>query len=836
MFEHFNELDKAIELMLEKSTTNVRAHTSAAGMSQEEYDQHKDALEHHAGAIEYYRNIPHVKEKLDYLANQLVPLRGYVKKQLKLEGASAPQITAEDLNMDHEMLKGRTDIPKIVDEINSHLKNAHELVNKTPEMVMLRSHSKRFLAHLGSMLEWHNMQKKGEGAHHPFRGHVSGPELEKQYDSSEYRGHSTPSAADPTKFRTQSITKQGGAKWHPGLPELTSLEEAHGHKSAGTMKKLYPFREIKVNQEPLNVKTFSAKNPPAHIHDRDYATNLTREHKVKYPDGREDSAVGGWHGSKSIETVLNNAEQKGAFKKSNEINCTYFPKVTVARFVLAKNLIKAINPYAGMDDEMFGDYVAASLYKDLGESEQAAILAESAERLEKAKNLSIAGRGAKADAAHRQGVEAVLSGKVVPTLRMEVPARTKKKGEKTTELQNLGYSEGERKRSPYVVPSHVFTDKTHSKVDPEKYKKWISEPATEDDMRAEHASYGEVIKTNPEAREGHKRFVDALRQAKQSEDYENEVEQATQPVDHKATLKELSQAHASGKLSTQDYARMVKESAQQAATQRGGKVAESNLTPEEREVKEADPSYQPRRLGTAQRRSQASEKDLTSIAQGKIPKHLLADKEMFGHQQDEYSEARAQELVKPGKGKDEEGPVASGSTTSGPSPIQMIQEHPGFKAYLKMKEHLLSHYTNPAVRKYMEDKIAQHESQPEIDPAKLAGLFHTMTRARQRAEASAKGQSKLMQDIASAPDVASEPSAEDQEPKGKGTAEVPETMMTPEQIGRLQEVRQAKAAAPAAPTSPAQATAPGLKTADPEYKKKLMAELQAKADAARQKK
>lgn len=832
MFEHFNQLDEAIELMLEKSTTNVRAHTSAAGMSQDEYDQHKDALEHHSGAIEYYRNLPHVKNKLEHIENQLVPLRAYIKKPLKLEGASAPQITVDDLHTDHEMLKGRTDLPKIAEEINSHLKNAHDIVNKTPEMVMLRNHSKRFLAHLGSMLEWHNIQKKGEGAHHPFRGHVSGPELEKQYEHSEYRGHSTPSASDPTKFRTQSITKQGGAKWHPGLPELTALEEAHGHKSAGTMKKLYPFREIKVNQAPLNVKTFTAENPPDHIHDRDFATNLTREHKVRYPDGREDSAVGGWHGSKSIETVLNNAEQKGALKKSNDLKCIYFPKVTTARFVLAKHLINAINPYAGMSDEMFGDYVVASLYKDLRESEQAAILAESVNRLEKAKKFSLAGRGAAADSAHRQGMESVLSGKVVPLPRMEVPARTKKEGEKTTELQNLGYAEGERKRSPYVVPSHVFTDETHSKVDPEKYKKWLSDPATEDDMRAEHASYGEVVRTNPKAREGHKGFVDALRQAKQSEDYEGESEPSSQPVDHKTRLKELSQAHASGKLSTQDYAQMIKESAQQAASQRSGKVAEASLTPEEREVKEADPSYQPRRAGAAEKQGMASEKDLTSIAQGKIPKHLLADKEMFGHQQDEFSEARAKELVKPGKSKDGEEGVASGSTTSGPGPIQMIQEHPGFKAYLKMKEHLLGHYTNPAVRKYMEDKIAQHESQPEVDPAKLAGLFHTMTRARQRADSTARGQSKLMQDIAAAPNV-SQAVDEPQEPKGKGTAEVPETMMTPEQIGRLQEARQAKAATPAAS---AQVATPGLKTADPEYKKKLMAEYQAKADAARQKK
>lgn len=884
MFEHFNELDEAVELMLEKSTTNVRAHTSAANMTQEEYDKHKDALEHHAGAINYYRNMPQVKEKLEHITKELVPLRTYVKKPLKLEGKTAPQIAEEDLDKEHPALKGRADLGELTNLVNAHLKQAHTAINQTPEIVLLRSHSKRLLAHLGSMLEWHNVQKKGEGAHHPFRGHISGPELEKQYDNSEYRGHSTPSAADSTKLRTQSITKGGGAKWHPGLPELTSLEEAHGHRSIGTMKKLYPFHDIKVNHTPINVKAFTAENPPEHMHDQDYATNLTKEHKVKYPDGSVSDAVGGWHGSKSIGSVLSSAEKKGLIKSSDQPSCIYFPKVTIARYVFAKNLIKAINPYAGMDDEMFGDYVAASLYKNLTESEQAAILAESMNRLEKAKKTGSSYNRTGMQTAHQEGVQSVLSGKITPLPRIEVPARTVKEGEKKNELQSLEYRKGERKRSPYVAPAHVFTDETYTKIDPEKYKKWVHEPATDEDLRAETASYGELVITNPQAQKAHQNFIDSFRgkglaakqaepdnsKSKESFDREahvnrmNELYQSGKggtpeykqlvnklrehdepgqgaeaeeaPFNHKEHLKQLSQMHASGKINAQEYASMASEAAKKAAAQRSGKVAQSSLSPEQKEIKEADPSYQPRRAGKEEAAAQQSEKDLTSIAQGKIPAHMLADENMFG-EQDEFSQARAQEVVggKKGKSGEDEG-VSSGSTTAKPSAVSFVNEHPGFKAYLKMKDHLLSHYKDPTVRKYMEDKIAQHESQPDIDPAKLAGLFHVMNRARERATKSSKGQERLLQDIARAPEAEGSPAQAAQEAQSKGTAEVPETMMTPEQITRLQEARKQKGTSAMSQEDFKAKGASVPTTSDPEYKKKLMAEYQAREEAKRAKK
>jgi len=152
-------LNEAIEEALSKSTSNARAHISAATMSQEDHDKHADALAHHAGAIEHYRSKPAVSNFINYLHKEVIPLREFVNKKIKLDGAKAPTVSAEDLNMEHPALKGR-DTTEILNGINKHLALAHGAINTHPDIKALNSHGNRFLAHLSAMLEWHNLQKK----------------------------------------------------------------------------------------------------------------------------------------------------------------------------------------------------------------------------------------------------------------------------------------------------------------------------------------------------------------------------------------------------------------------------------------------------------------------------------------------------------------------------------------------------------------------------------------------------------------------------------------------------------------------------------------------------
>lgn len=777
MLENSNMLDLAVEQALEKSTSNARAHISAATMSQEDHDKHADALAHHAGAIEYYRNKPEVKSLLEKINREAVPLREFVNKPLKLEGGSAPQITADDLNKAHPKLQGRTDHESIAGAINNKLSELHKAFNSNPDIKALSSHSKRFLAHMSAMLEWHNLQKKGEGAHHQFVGKVEGPELQGNYENSKYRGHSTPSATDRTKFRTQSITKQGGAKWHPGLPELTSLEEAGGHPSSGKPKELYPFREIKVNGQALQPHTFTEEAKPAQIHAQDYATNLTKDHQVIAPGEQSPTqAMGGYHGTKGAAQNAANMERVGLFKKSLETDiCSYFPNVTRAHYVLAKNLLSTLNPFGDMDDESFGDYVVSAMTNtDSTVSTCAAILAEAESRLEKAKkDEESKPRPALLNRDWHKGVEDVMSGKVLPLPHMmEATERSKKDEEKRSELEDLGYQPGQRKRSPYAVPKEVFTDDTYTKIDPEKYKEWVHGPMTEQDLRNEHATYNSVIKYNPEAQKRHKAYVDMERESSREKLGRATMgfDEEKPHLDHKAILAQAGKDLQAGKITPQEFAQISAESAKKKASLTSRKAASSDLTPEEQRVKEADPTYQPRRAGVGEQAAASSEKDLLSIAHGNVPSHLIPDKESMGSiLGDMHGDAQAREITHQRGGEDGDQGMTVGGISQVPSPIQLINEHPGFKNYLKFKEHMLSHYKSPEVRKYMEDKINQHENDPNMDPDKLAGIYHLLHRAKDQAMREHAGQSKMLRDIVGAPETPA--AAETPEPAGEPSAE-----------------------------------------------------------------
>ncbi len=845
MIEHIEDLDQAVEFVLEKATANNRAHIMAATMTQDDHDKHADALAHHASAIKYYREKPEVKKALEQIA-ALVPHRSYINKPLKLDQVHAPQISVDDLNKEHPALKGRADHEAIAKAINANLSSAHKAFHSNPDLKALNSHSKRFLAHLSAMLEWHNLQKKGEGAHHQFAGHISGPELEDNHANSKYRGHSTPSATDRTKFRTQSITKAGGAKWHPGLPELTSLEEAAGHPSAGKMKELYPFEQIKVNNEPLKMREFGEK-APEEIHDQDYATNLTRDHKVKTPDGQIVDAMGGYHGSKSAGQNMEHMSRVGVFKKSAESEVSsYFPQASVAHIVLARNLIEVLNPYAAMTDEEFGDYVVSSMSKSLGPSEQASIIAESQMRLEKAAR-GASGRAPKAtatsdnrlaDEAHSKGVSDVLGGKVTPLPLTEASERTTKEGERRDELKDIAQASGRTmRRSPFAVPKEIFTDDTYSKVDPEKYKQYVNGEMNEQDHRNQLATYQQVIRHNPEAQKRHRDYVDSHRQMVRESlgQTARGEETATPVVEQRQSLAEAGKLLQAGKITPQEFASMSAQAGKQRAQNVGHKASEAEMTDDEKAIKEQDPSYRPSRPSAAGKAQDKSEKDLTDIAHGKIPSHMLGDKGDMGNFDENHGDAQAKDMIG-SKGEEGDG-VVGGSVSSAPSPIQLINEHPGFKAYLKMKEHLLSHYKNPAVRKYMEEKLNAHENNPNLDVGKLASTMHFLHRSHNQAQNVAQGQGKMLQDVLSGPESEAGADEGDVGETGKGNANSPESMMTPEQIERLNAARKDKEAQSSAPTPPAAdpARTTGLKTSDPEYKKKLMAEIQARENAKKPK-
>jgi len=101
-----------------------------------------------------------------------------------------------------------------------------------------------------------------------------------------------------------------------------------------------------------------------------------------------------------------------------------------------------------------------------------------------------------------------------------------------------------------------------------------------------------------------------------------------------------------------------------------------------------------------------------------------------------------------------------------------------------------------------------------------------------------KGQNKLIAYITKPDSAGALPVEGSSESAGGGNAYSPETMLTPEQTDRLNETRsqkesEANAGAPIAPQDPKRTE--GLKTQDPEYKKKLMAEIQARENAKRSK-
>jgi len=355
---------------------------------------------------------------------------------------------------------------------------------------------------------------------------------------------------------------------------------------------------------------------------------------------------------------------------------------------------------------------------------------------------------------------------------------------------------------------------------------------TEQDHRDQLATYGQVIRHNPDAQKRHKAYVDLYHQdAQQGLGRSTSGEDTSKPVaEHRDALVEAGKALAAGKITPQEFAELNAKGMKHSKEGSKGKIAAAELTPEEQKVKGVDPSYNPKRPGVSGKAEASSEKDLTSLAQGKMPTHMIPDSE-----EDGASEDQAKEMMG-GRGADDERAV-SGSITQLPSPIALINEHPGFKAYLKLKEHLMSHYKDPAVRKYMEDKVNLHENNPNLDVDKLAATFHFLHRSRTQAERAASGQKKLMGDIAGGQAAPEAPTATEEAP-GKGTALSPESMMTPEQTGRLQQVRQEKGTGPAPvkDVSAAVTAKPtGLKTDEPSYKAKIMAEIQAREDAKKPK-
>lgn len=884
MFEYFNELDKAVEFALEKATRNDRAHMFAALGNQEEYDKHHDALEHHSGAILHYRNLPDVKKWLE-AASQLTPHRGYITAPLKLTNKTAPTITVDDLDHEHPEIKGLSDEnkQKRVDQLNNAIKSLHANFHGNENLKRLQSHSNRYLGHMTALLEHHNLAKKGEVPHANFVGTLHAPEFtdrparikDSKYRSSFHYGDGV--------YTTQSLTKNGAAGWNPGFPELTSLTESHGHPSTGKAKELYPFHEVRINGKPVVPKTFESS--PEEIHDTDHRVNLTKDHKVKTPDGRIDNAMGTYSGTKNADKHIANIERLGTFKKSNDsAGCTYFPDASIAHVIFAKNFIASMNPFASMTDEEFGDYVTESLTKSLTPSEQGVMIAESFSRLEKAKSRLTPRE-------HSQGVEDVLSGKVTPLPLPDegdedllgvkpVFKRTKKEGEKRDELQDIERLSGKIKRSPYAVPKEVFTDESYSKIDPEKYKAYVHGRMTEEDLRKQIASYRAVLRHNPEAQKAHQNYLDQhVQMARESlksglhGSGDEETPEMTPDATHAKAMQEAG-AHLARTGDMEAYKKMAAEARKARDSSRRIKsVAEPELSPTEKEIKQIDPSYKVARPSAREKSEEASIGELTSIATGragapsaeekaarkasekgaKEVAQRLAQKSKSQPDEDEDdtteheksveamgTEGAAKEVVRSSKGED--APSAKqGEIFQLKTPHQLISDHPGFASYLRMKDHLLSPHKDPAVRQYFENMISKEENNENPDPAKLSSIFHTLHRAHERARMTVKGQHKLLTDIASAPSSASaaEPETGPEAP-GKGTAEVPETMMTPEQIGRLQEVRQAKATPAGAEAikipGAAKPAAAVPRTADPEYKKKLMAEYQAKADAAKQKK
>jgi hypothetical protein len=889
MIEHLDNLDDAIEWILSKGSNNIIHHEWGATMTQDEHDAHADALGHHASAIHHYRNKPEVKKALEQIG-ELVKHRSYVKKPIKLTNKTAPTISVEDLDMNHPSMKSRTDHETIVKALNNHIAAAHKAFHGSADLQKLHSHSDRFLAHLSSMVGFHNLQQAGKLPHAQVAGAVHAPELtdrsarigDSKYRKSFHAGNG--------KYTTQSITKGTAAGWDPGLPEITSLEEEHGHSSAGQHKELYPFHEVKVNNKPIEIKAFKEKEEPDEIHDRDAHVNLPRHRMVRGADGKVDRAIGTHQGNPSAMRVVEHMERLGTLKKTEQQASAYFTAATVAHVVLAKNLIQVLNPYAGMTDEEFGDYVRDCQSRTLGPSEQAAIIAETSNRFEKAQAIEemhqaspeggvIEGAGdapstdlSKArnaaedrrkgdmfvnsrkipDREHAKGVAEVLAGTVHPLplpdetdhelLGDKTPkARTKKDGEKRDEAEDMTSQLGMVKRSPYAVPKHVFTDDSYSKIDPDKYKEWVHGEMTENDVRQQIAAYQGAIRHNPKAQQAHQKFVDLHRQnVQEGLGRAADPESQTPRVDHGKEAQKLGEARQSG-MTAREMAQRLSESGSKASKASTRKAGEDELTPDEQKIREADPDYKPQRLGSGRKSAASSEKDLTDIAQGKMPAHMLADSNDFGELDSQYGDAQMQEMVG-GKGDDGEG-VVQGTKTSAPSPVQLINEHPGFKAYLTMKDHMLSHYKTPAVREYMERKLLEHENNPNLDVGKLAAMHHFLHRSRKQAEKASGGLDKLAGDLASVPQ--GDEGAD--EPAGTGKATAPETMMTPEQRQRYDQVKQEKGQtldrpptskeigdeklAPQAAVDPNRGK--GVTTNDPEYKKKLMAEMQAREDSKR---
>lgn len=840
MIDNVEDLDLAVEELL-KTTANSAAHMDAATLDQKGYDKRVEALAHHASAIEHYRAQPAVQKHLEELKN-LVPHRAYLKKPIKLENSKVPTIGVEDLDASHPEIKGMDYAHKNLRaaELNDKIKRLHTTTHSDPQVKALHEHGARFLAHLVRLTELHNLEKKGEIPHAQFSAHLHAPEITEQsarMQDSKYRGHSH---AGGGKFTTQSVTKNSGALWNPASPEHTALEEHADHGSAGKLKEHYPFAKIKVNGEPLKMRGF--ERDPRLIHSEDAKVNLGKEHLVRHPEtGQKVNAAGIYYGSHSAEHNMKGMERTGqVVKKSEDAEISsYFPNVTVAHYVFAKNLLKAMNPFEAMTDEQFGEFLFASMAKGDAPSQQAAALAEAVSRLEKADKkpkkehtdaheADAYRRQKRHENLHQQGVNEILSGKVTPLPMTEAEPRSEKEGEKRDELADVNRGAGfNRKRSPYAVPADVFTDDTYSKVDPEKYKAWVHGGMTEDDLRGEHATYANVVRHNPEAQERHKDFIDRHKEQSQGDLAEfrertgsagGGVEAETPVSDHKEKMRKLGEDLKSGKITPQQFAERNAKALKDRSSKVSRDVGGDALTDSEKAVQAADPSYKPRRSGAGEAAAKGVEKDVTDIAAGRaIPSKYLAH-----GGSDESGAATAKEL----KGsKAEGGAAASGSTTASPSPVQLVSDHPGFKAYLQLKDHLLSHYKDPAVKQYMQEKIEKHENNPNFDVARLAGTLGMLHRSQEQAMRAGRGHKKMMQDIVGATDPVEEGVAiagEDNSP-GKGHSLHPESMMTPAQRQRLDEVRSNKpvtqegpAASP--PPSAASQTSGKVKVYSPEEK------------------
>jgi hypothetical protein len=843
----FDTLDEATQWLLEKTSNSLPNQFGIHG-TQEEYDKHHDALNYHSGAILHHRADPETQKALATIA-AAVPHRNFIERKIDITNAKkVPTVDATHVNASalHEATGGQMGVDEYVKKANEDIAAAHKAYHGSKGVQALHQHGQRFVHHLALMKELHNLREGGRGTHFKFAAHVEIPELDKKSTESPYAAHSRPSKNNPDYLTTQYITKAGGAGWHPGLPEVTSLEEfgdEYGnHPHAGSMKQMYPFENIKVNGENLKPHKFDA--PPDHIHDADFRTALPKSFVVRDAEGKKALAQGVYSGHKSHASNFAGQDSLKTFKKSEDSSLsTMFPDVDRKRLLLAKNLMGIVNPFSSLTDDEFADKLFAKSADELSLSEQAMFLIESESRLEKAskqwRSIDPSVKNTKATVAEpramgefqnpnwREDVKSVLNGQATPIPRTEANhAVTAKENTKYSEIEDLGYKR-ERKKNPFAVPAHVFSDAEQTKIDPQKYLEWVHEPATDNDLHSELLTYGNLIKDHPSAREAHEAYKKQMKSIagpgiKSSLSQEGAQKIDTPVKDHRATLDEAAKKHQAGEISADEYRKILMDSSKATTSKTKKQTGLSEMSPDEKSITEIDPSYKPTRAGPQEAAVDRTERALTTDKSifSKPDGDTLDDAEQLDNLPGEQDNDESRKLAEENATSDatdadkvadeqEHGKFATSDdaesakdyasskkdTESGSDQTQtqiqkrhgsmedFANDNPQYINYLKMRDEALSHVKTPEVRKYLHSLLAQHETGAPGSGAKLAAILHTLHAARDRATKTAHGQTKLLQDVMTAPE--SQDSSNDNEPAGKGSSLVPETMLSPEQRQRL---------------------------------------------------